>query len=132
MTAETQKTDGNDGGAPKQIERLSFWPNIAASFKYIRESVKEEGSRIRKSDPLTIWMVPATAIMLVVVSLTAGWLRCITGVVALVAVWFYILARFGIVRSMNHRQVNLVWHIILASFLAGILFAFTFLELIRQ
>lgn len=118
---------------PQQIPRLGFWPNLMASFKHIRIAVNDEGNKLRKSDPLTIWLVPASAVILLIVTLTPqGWLRCTTALVAYMSVIFYIMARIGIVRALNNRQTNLVWHLLLASFLGGILFAFTLLEFLRD
>lgn len=118
---------------PQQIPRLGFWPNILASFKHIRTAVNDEGNKTRKSDPVTIWMVPVSAVLLLIVTMTPqGWLRCLMALVSYLTVIFYIMARIGIVRALNNRQTNLVWHLLLASFLGGILFAFTLIELLRD
>ncbi|MGD9684493.1 MAG: hypothetical protein AB7W16_25295 [Candidatus Obscuribacterales bacterium] len=131
-TPENTTTPGTQAPAPGTIPRLGFWPNLIASFKLIREAVRSEGQKIRKSDPLTIWLVPALAVALLCVSFSTGLVRLAVAMLAYFSALLYIAARIGIVRSMNHRQVNLVWHIILCSFLAGVLFAFVVLHLVQN
>ena len=114
---------------PQQVPRLGFLDNVKASYTKIRASVNEEGKNIRKSDPWTIWLVPGLAVALVFVSFTGGIVRLLVALMAYFSACLYIAARIGIVRSMNSRQVNLVWHIIMCSFIAGILFAFPILSL---
>ena len=116
---------------PQQLPRLGFIDNLKASYQKIRISVKSEGEKIRKTDPITIWLVPGLAIALLCVSFTGGFLRLLIAICAYLSACFYIAARIGIVRSMNERQVNLVWHILMASFIAGILFAFVVLSIVN-
>lgn len=126
----TQDSDqANQTDKPAQIPRLGFFANVGASFTKIRESVKAEGKNIRKTDPLTIWLVPALSLALVFVSLTGGVIRAIVAFLAFASACVYVAARIGIVRSMNTRQVNLIWHIILCVFISGILFAFLVLSI---
>ncbi len=127
MTAETPQPASEQ----QPIQRLAFWPSVQASFKYIRESVKAEGSNIRKSDPVTVWMVPLFTFALVIASLVSGHAKLVVGFLAYLSALVYVLARIGIVRGMSYRQVNMVWHLLLASFLSGLLFTFTYLELLR-
>lgn len=127
MTAESQQPTSDQ----QPVQRLAFWPNVQASFKYIRESVKAEGSNIRKSDPVTVWMVPLFTAALVIASLVSGHAKLVVGTLAYLSALVYVLARIGIVRGMSHRQVNMVWHLLMASFLCGLLFTFTYLELLR-
>lgn len=124
-------TDNTEPGTPQKVERLSFWPNLSQSFKHIRESVKHEGHRMRKSDPLTVWLVPSLAVILAVVSMSTGHLRVAVGVLAYISVLAYIGARIGIVRSMSFRQTNLVWHVMLATFISGLLFALIVFEFVQ-
>jgi hypothetical protein len=120
-----------DVSADPASQRLPFWPNVSASFKHIRESVRTEGSNIRKSDPFTVWLVPAVVIMLAGATLLGTWARLAFGLAAFASVMFYILGRIGIVRGMNHRQTNMVWHLLLVSFIGGLLFAFFYLEILK-
>jgi len=121
-----------DVSADPATQRLAFWPNVQASFKHIRESVKAEGSNIRKSDPFTVWLVPVVATVLAGATLLGPWARIIFGLVAFGSVMFYILNRIGIVRNMTHRQTNMIWHLLLVSFIGGLLFAFFYLELLKM
>ena len=114
---------------PEHLPRLGFIDNLKASYKKIRLAVNSEGKKIRKSDPITIWLVPGLAFALLAVSFSGGILRLIISILAYFSACLYIAARIGIVRSMNDRQINLVWHIILCSFIAGILFAFMILSI---
>jgi hypothetical protein len=127
MTAESPEPSSEQ----QPIPRLSFWPNVQASIKHIRESVKAEGSNIRKSDPITVWMVPFFTVALIAATLISGHARLVVGVLAFLSALVYVMARIGIVRSMNHRQANMVWHLLMATFISGLLFAFTYLELLR-
>lgn len=127
MTAETPETPAQS----QPIPRLAFWPNVGASFKHIRESVRAEGAKIRKYDPITVWLVPLTILALVFATQLGTWARVGVGAIAFFTSFTYILHRIGIVRSMNHRQTNLVWHLLLATFILGMLFAFGYLELVR-
>lgn len=132
MTSEVPNSGSSDQPSqPTTVERLKFWPNIGASYKYIREAVKAEGNRIRKTDPITIWLVPALALVVAVTAFMSSWLRVIFAFLAYLSVALYVVARIGIVRSMNHRQVNIVWHLLLASFLGGMLFAIAIFELLN-
>ncbi|MBZ0187817.1 MAG: hypothetical protein K8F91_16340 [Candidatus Obscuribacterales bacterium] len=132
MSQESSNVEQPPQSAPATIPRLGFWPNLLASYKLIREAVQSEGKKIRKSDPLTIWLVPGLAFALLAVSFSTGALRLAVAILAYFSALLYIAARIGIVRSMNHRQVNLVWHIILCSFLAGVLFSFVVLHLVQN
>lgn len=125
MTSEIKEPEEN-----QPIERLKFWPNLGTSFKHIRESVRSEGNRIRKTDPITIFLVPVACIVLAYASFASGWLRLLIATLTFFSMLFYVAARIGIVRSMNHRQTNLVWHIMMAMFMAGIVFALMFKELV--
>ena len=135
MSKESNQTNspdapaGEPAGKPSQIPRLGFFANLQASFKQIREAVHAEGKNIRKTDPLTIWLVPALAFALVCVSLSSGLIRVIVALLAFSSACLYIAARIGIVRSMNTRQVNLIWHILLCAFISGIIFAFLVLSI---
>ncbi len=111
--------------------RLKFWDNVSATYKYVRESVKAEGKRIRKSDPFTIWLVPSLAVVLAATSFAHGMLRTFVSFLALVSVFVYLLMRVGIMRSMNHRQVNIIWHMLMASFLGGMLLAIGIFSLLN-
>ncbi|MBK9205708.1 MAG: hypothetical protein IPL73_25470 [Candidatus Obscuribacter sp.] len=51
--------------------------------------------------------------------------------IALCSVMFYVLSRVGIMRTLNERQAVLIWHILSATFLMGITFAFVFLEILN-
>ncbi len=124
MTSELPDTNA-------ESQRMPFSDNVRESFKYIRKSVKAEGNNIRKTDPITIWLVPVVCIVLFFAALVGGWYRFVMALSAYISVLIYILARVGIVRGMNHRQTNMVWHLLLATFLAGVLFAFAVLELLR-
>jgi len=130
MTLETP--DNLSDKKPEQVERLAFWPNVQASFKYIRESVRSEGNKIRKSDPITVWMLPLLTVALVLTTAMSGWARMIVGLLAYGSALVYVLARIGIVRGMSFRQTNMVWHLLMASFTAGLLFAFVYLEILRM
>lgn len=127
MSSESNVPESKESSS--QIPRLGFLDNVKASYTKIRSSVNEEGKNIRKSDPLTIWLVPGLAIALVFVSFTGGIIRLLVAFMAYLSACLYVAARIGIVRSMNSRQVNLVWHIIMCSFIAGILFAFLVLSI---
>jgi hypothetical protein len=129
MTEEAAEPATTD--QPQKLQRLGFWQNIVASFKHIRKAVDEEGNRIRKTDPITVWLVPAVAIVLVFVAGIAGWPRLFFTMAAYISVIIYIAVRIGIVRALNYRQTNIIWHLLLASFLAGVLFTFAFLEFMR-
>ena len=129
MTSESNTSESAD---KQPIPRLGFFDNLKASYTKIRTSVKDEGKNIRKSDPLTIWMVPGLAVALVFASASGGIVRLLVAFLAYFSACIYVAARIGIVRSMNSRQVNLVWHIIMCSFIAGILFAFLFLSLLNE
>ncbi len=126
MTAELP-----DANADPASQRLSFWPNVTASFKHIRESVRSEGNNIRKSDPFTVWLVPVVVILLAAATLLGPLAKIIGGLAAFGSTIFYILSRIGIVRNMTHRQTNMVWHLLLVSFIGGLLFAFFYLELLK-
>lgn len=114
-----------------ESQRMPFSASVKESFRYIRESVKAEGNNIRKHDPITVWLVPVVCIILFFAAVVGGWIRFVVALSAYISVLVYIVARVGIVRGMNHRQTNMVWHLLLASFLAGVLFAFAVLELLR-
>ena len=114
------------------VERLPFGPNLAESMKHIRTSVKTEGDRMRKFDPLTLWLVPGLAVVLACVSFSQGVVRIGISILAYLAVLAYILTRIGIVRSLNHRQTNLVWHLLMANFISGLLFALIVFELVHH
>lgn len=133
MTAEMPPSSSQQESSSEQqpINRLAFWPNVQASYKHIRESVRAEGSNIRKSDPVTVWLVPLFTIALVAATFVSGYAKLVVGVLACLSALAYILARIGIVRNMNHRQTNMVWHLLLAAFIFGLLFAFTYLEVLR-
>ena len=126
MTSET-----HDVSADPASQRLPFWPNVKASFRHIRESVKVEGSNIRKSDPFSVWLVPIVVLMLAGATLMGTWARIAFGLIAFGSAIYYILKRIGIVRNMNHRQTNMVWHLLMVSFISGLLFAFFYLELLK-
>lgn len=126
MTSETP-----DVTVDPSSQRLPFWPNVTASFRHIRESVKIEGSNIRKSDPFTVWLVPIVVVLLAGATVLGTWARISFGLLAFGSAIYYILKRIGIVRNMNHRQTNMVWHLLMVSFISGLLFAFFYLELLK-
>lgn len=126
MTSETP-----DEAADPVSQRLAFWPNVTTSFRHIRESVKVEGSNIRKSDPFSVWLVPIVVLLLAGASLMGTWARISFGLIAFGSTVFYILKRISIVRNMSHRQTNMVWHLLMVSFISGLLFAFFYLELLK-
>lgn len=126
MTSETP-----DVVTDPASQRLAFWPNVQASFKHIRESVKAEGNNIRKSDPFTVWLLPGVILILAGATVLGTWFRIIFGLLAFGSSMLYILNRIGIVRNMTHRQTNMVWHLLMISFIGGLLFAFFYLELLK-
>lgn len=126
MTSESPDAIADQGS-----QRLSFWPNVRASFKHIRESVKAEGSNIRKADPFTVWLLPVVILILACATVLGTWFRIGFGLLAFGSALYYILARIGIVRNMTHRQTNMVWHLLMISFIGGLLFAFFYLELLK-
>ncbi len=117
---------------PQPVERLPFGPNLMATLKHIRAAVKAEGDRMRKSDPLTLWLVPGLAVALACVSFSHGVLRILISLLAYLAVLAYILTRIGIVRSLSHRQTNLVWHLLMAEFISGLIFALLVFEIVHH
>lgn len=117
---------------PKSVPRLGFIDNVLEALKHVRQSVKNQGGRVRSSDYLSILLVPVTCVALLAASLCASWARLLVSLLALCSVLFYVLARIGIMRTLTERQAALIWHILMATFLMGITFAFVFLEILNS
>ncbi|MBI5174186.1 MAG: hypothetical protein SFV17_24100 [Candidatus Obscuribacter sp.] len=118
--------------APAPVPRLGFVDNVKEAFRHISRSVKAQRGRIRSADYLSIFLVPVTCIALMAASFCASWSRLIVSLIALCSVLFYVLARIGIMRTLNERQAALIWHILMSTFLMGITFAFVFLEILNS
>jgi len=115
-----------------KAQRLGFVDNLAATARHVSSSVNSHGGQIRKEDYWSILLVPMTSIGLLVAVLSAGWARMAVSTLALAALLYYILARIGVMRGLTERQAVLVWHIIMATFLMGITFAFVYLEAVNH
>ena len=124
--------DRGASGASTPLPRLSFVDNVKEAFRHVRRSVNSQGGKVRTADHLSIWLVPVTCVALMAASFTASWARLIISLLALCSVLFYVLARIGIMRTLNERQAALIWHILMATFLMGITFAFVFLEILNS
>jgi len=117
---------------PVKVERLGFAQNVSEAFKHVKTSVDSQSPNMRASDKLSAWLVPVTAIGLMTAVLCAGWARMAISIVCMASLLYYILGRIGIMRSLNQRQAALVWHIILGTFLLGIVFTFVYLEIVNR
>lgn len=114
------------------LPRLGFADNVKEAAKHVGQSVKSQSGKTRQSDILSAMLMPVTCIALVAASVCANWARLVVALLALCSVLFYVLSRIGIMRTLNERQAVLVWHILSATFLMGITFAFVFLEILNS
>ena len=114
------------------VPRLGFTDNVTEALKHVQKSVNSQGSKVRTSDYVSIWLMPVTCMSLMAATLCGGWARLIVSILALASILYYVLARIGIMRTLNERQAALIWHILLATFLMGITFAYVFLEIINR
>jgi len=131
MSEDTSKSEINLE-APIKVERLGFGANVTEAAKHIKKSVDSEGGRLRASDKLSAWLVPCTSAGLMAAVLCAGWARMAISIICLASLLYFILGRIGIVRTMSERQATLVWHILLGTFLLGIVFSFVYLEIVNR
>jgi hypothetical protein len=117
---------------PIKVPRLGFSENITESIKHVKKSVDSQGSHMRASDKISAFLVPATGFGLMLAVLCAGWARMFISIMCMASLLYYILGRIGIMRTLNARQATLVWHILLGTFLLGIVFTFVYLEIINR
>ena len=118
--------------APIKVERLGFGANVTEAAKHIKKSVDSQGGKLRASDKFSAWLVPCTSVGLMAAVLCAGWARMAISIICLASLLYYILGRIGIMRTLSERQATLVWHILLGTFLLGIVFSFVYLEIVNR
>jgi len=121
-----------DPDAPRKVERLGFGANVTEAAKHIKKSVDSQGGKLRASDKFSAWLVPCTSVGLMAAVLCAGWARMAISIICLASLLYYILGRIGIVRTLSERQATLIWHILLGTFLLGIVFSFVYLEIVNR
>jgi len=117
---------------PLKVPRLGFGENVTEAIKHVKKSVDSQGSSVRASDKLSSWLVPVTSVGLMAAVLCAGWARMAISILCLASLLYYILGRIGIMRTLSERQATLVWHILLGTFLLGIVFTFVYLEIVNR
>lgn len=117
---------------PTKLPRLGFAQNVSEAFKHVKKSVDSQGSNVRASDKLSAWLVPTTSVALMAAVLCVGWVRMAISIICLAALLYYILGRIGIMRTLSERQATLVWHLLLGTFLLGIIFTFVYLEIVNR
>jgi len=117
---------------PIKVPRLGFGENVTEAIKHVKKSVDSQGSNVRASDKLSAWLVPATSVALMAAVLNQGWPRMAISIICLASLLYYILGRIGIMRTFNERQATLIWHILLGTFLLGIVFTFVYLEIVSR
>jgi hypothetical protein len=120
------------GEDPIKVPRLGFGENVTEAIKHVKKSVDSQGANVRASDKLSAWLVPATSVALMAAVLCAGWARMAISILCLASLLYYILGRIGIMRTLSERQATLVWHILLGTFLLGIVFTFVYLEIVNR
>ena len=130
--AEASNLNAANSNAPGQLPRLGFAANVSETVKHVGKSVNAQGGNIRASDKLSAFLVPATSAGLMAAVLCVGWARMAISIICLAALLYYILGRIGIMRSLNERQATLVWHLLLGTFLLGIVFTFVYLEIVNR
>ncbi len=114
----------------KTFQRQTYWQGVTSSLSHLKKAIDSEGHNLRKSDALSTWLVPCSALALLAATLVhMSVLR--TGLVALTfaTLMYFLSSRCGVIKSLNFRQTNLVWHLIMSSFVAGITFAYLCLEI---
>ena len=114
------------------MPRLGFGENVTEAIKHVKKSVDSQGSSLRASDKISAWLVPVTSVGLMAAVLCAGWARMAISILCLASLLYYILGRIGIMRTLSERQATLVWHILLGTFLLGIVFTFVYLEIVNR
>lgn len=119
---------GDCGKLDPAVNRIGFWANITQTIKHVAEASNSDAGKVRKEDYFTIILVPITSILLLVAVLSVGWARLLVSLLSLGTIFYYVLARIGIMRTLSERQAVLVWHILMATFLMGITFSFVYLE----
>jgi Na+-transporting NADH:ubiquinone oxidoreductase subunit NqrB len=132
QNATAAEVSGSDNVPTGQVPRLGFAANVSEAAKHIHTSVNSQGTSVRASDKLSAFLVPATSAGLMAAVLCAGWARMAISVICMAALLYYILGRIGIMRTLNARQATLIWHIILGTFLLGIVFTFVYLEIVNR
>lgn len=118
-------------GVQAPLPRLGLVDNVKEAALHVGKSVKNQGSKTRQSDILSSLLMPVTCVALMAASICMSWARLVVALIALCSVMFYVLSRVGIMRTLNERQAVLIWHILSATFLMGITFAFVFLEILN-
>lgn len=118
---------------PKAL-RASYWGNITAALKHMQEAVEVEGRKLRGADYVSVIMLPIASVVLAICSATPHGLTVRPFLVLFfcIALLYFIGARIGILRSLNHRQTHLVLSIISATFLLGATFSLLMYEVMRQ
>ncbi len=112
------------------FQRQSYWDGVKSSLSHLKKAIDAEGHNLRKSDAFSTWLVPCSALALLAATLLrVGFLRTVLVAVTFGTLMYFLSSRMGVLRSLNFRQTNLVWHLIMSGFVAGITFAYLCLEI---
>ena len=140
--SEKPRTEGASASEPpagaaddrSKRAQVGFFTNVRLSAQHIKESVNSEGSKFRGSDYISIIAVPVVAVVLMAVSSSPMGLtiRPFMVMAICLALLYFIGKRIGVVRALTPRQANLVWTILVATFILGICFAFLTFEIMRS
>lgn len=112
------------------FQRQNYWQGLGSTLSHLKKAIDAEGHNLRRSDALSTWLVPCSALALLAATLLKmGALRTILVALTLTTLFYFLTSRMGVIRSLNFRQTNLVWHLIMSAFVTGIVFAYMCLEL---
>jgi len=132
VSTENSENLGTNTAADPKAMRASYFGNVFESIKHIKASGATEGRKPRGSDYLSIILLPVVAVILCLTCFSVAAVEpfkaifvCLLNLVIL----YFIGARIGIIRSLNHRQAHLVWVLIMATFMLGCTFSLFMFEL---
>ena len=131
--SESGNVQNPSSDPPPGFERPPLLPTIISSIQYMRASAEEEGKNLRGSDLGSVVLLPVSCLLLVVASwaFSSAEIRAVLFVLPLMAFFYYIGIRLGIVRSFSTRQAYVTWHILVATFLLGCTFTL-FLAFVKE
>ncbi len=133
MSAGDSEQPVSAAADPKAL-RASYFENINASFKHIRQAIDTEGKKLRGTDYISVLLLPIASVTLAICSAVPGGLAVRPFLVTTfcLALLYFIGARIGILRALTLRQTHLVLAIISATFMLGATFALLMFEIMRQ
>lgn len=108
------------------FQRRSPLKAAVAAFNYLREAIKADKVQIRTSDRVTI-IVLLVCCILEVLSLVWSPMASFRFAFVLlldlglgISILMFLLYRFGILSTLNHRQVIITWQLMMGCLFAGV------------